>query len=223
MRTIWPMLLLGACGGWPRWQHLDPAGVPVDALPPTDWSALDEAEPNDEAATAQAITLTPDAPVRITGSLAGLGWCDAATWGDVCLPAADPGCGTPIGWGGRYAADVDHYAVTIAADAPHRLCVTAAVPGAVFDVLLLPLPGDCPSDGPVLADDTPIGWSLGPDAGGWSTSIAPGRYLLLTAGALRTDGGDPAAPADYALGLSLQAEIDGAYTRCPSLGEPEGA
>ena len=223
LRTTWPMLLLCACGEWPRWQHIDPAGVPLDALPATDWLPVVESEPNDEAARAQAITLTVDAPTRVAGTLAGVGWCDAERWGDACLPATDPGCGTPIGWGGRYAADVDQYAVTVSADTPVRLCVAAAVPGAVFDVLLLPLPGDCPSADPILVDDTPLGWSLGPDAGGWSTAIAPGRYLLQTAGALRTDGGDPAAEVSYDLGLSLQVEIDGAYTRCPSLTDPEGA
>jgi hypothetical protein len=183
---------------------------------------LDESEPNDTTAQAQPIALTPETPVRITGALAGVGWCDAEEWGEVCLPATDPDCGTPIGWGGRYAADVDQFAVTVVADTPVRLCVTAAVPGTVFDILLLPLPGDCPNADPVLADGFPLGWSLGPDDGGWSTSIAPGRYLLMTAGALRSDGEEPSAEAPYALGLSLQAEIDGAYTRCPTLTDPEG-
>lgn len=217
-RWLGSIVLVAGCGSWPRWSALEEPGVPVTSAGDAEWPASSaESEPNDTLDAVAAIPLAPGAPVLLTGEFTGTGWCAEDEHPDACAPATDPGCGTPLGWAGRYAGDVDLVVVDVTGDGPLTLCARGVVPGGetLFDALLYPFAADCP-DAPVLDGEEPLGWSLGPAADGWSAPVTEGRYLLLLGGPLRLDGGDPEAAAGWTLGLAVLPG-DGGLTACPAL------
>lgn len=226
-RARWLALgwILAGCGSWPRWSALEDPSVPADRAVAADWSPVGaEAEPNDTVAGSLDLALDVGAAVLLEGTLDGTGWCAEAEHPDTCAPEADPGCGTPFGWTGRYAGDLELVALEVAGDGPLHLCARGRVDGAaLFDLLLYPWPDSCPTE-PQLDGDEPLGWSLSPNGDGWGADVSPGRYLLVLGGSLPLDGASPDDPAAWTLGLALVGgDPDGGIVRCPTLpGETGG-
>jgi hypothetical protein len=235
VRSAWlAVVFLAGCGDWPRWSAGDETPVlsPTEAEGAFEWgAALPEAEGNNDGPDASAATLSSGNTVLGQGVLEGIGWCSADN-GPACANTPPEGCAVPFGDPeGIYAGDVDTWALDVQGTGELTLCARAIVePGssggeAVFDLLLVPLGAEgCPLE-PVAGDgDEPLGWSLGPGAGGWSAPVAPGGYAVLLAGALALEGGvDESFP--YQVGFAVVPSApDGGITHCPLLpGESSGA
>jgi len=219
--------LIAGCSSWPRWSASDeaPALSPTEADGAFTWGEpLSENEGANDDSGAIAATLSSGNTVLGVGELETIGWCSASR-GPACENAPPEGCTIPFGDPrGVYAGDVDTWALDIAGDGPLTLCARAELePGssggeAVFDLLLVPLDGGCPLDPTIGAGEDPLGYSIGPDADGWSAPVEAGTTVaVLLAGALAISGSvDETFP--YRVGFAVVPTApDGGITHCPLL------
>lgn len=199
--TLPGLVLLGACNGWPAWQHLDPpsGAVPADEDPRADvdvtWSPTDAN--GDPQPPGHRVDLTEGA-VLVTGTLRGVGWSDAAR--PVLL--GNPACGhegvrPPIE--GDWLGEVEVFEVVSPGG---RLCVRLAAGDAETGLDLLVARLD-PCGVPVgwwPVDDDPGGLGgVGPVIG-WSTEVPADVHVSVIVAAYAPT--DLARTVPFTLGIS---------------------
>lgn len=226
MRLPWtPLALLASgCAGWPLYADppgADPEGVaapedPRSLLDP-EWEAIAEGEDVDDPTAVAPRFLAPGKALLVVGSLAGVGWSDAAT----PRPVASEACGSEAPRGpfeqGDWIGDVDFVRVEVEADG--QLCVEVATDRADvgWDLLLAEVDACGVPVAFVERDAEPLGFGLGGREGGWGVQVAAGSHAVLLAGYAPND---QEAEVAYRLGVSLlNPSPSGSVGPCPLLPE----
>jgi hypothetical protein len=225
------LVLLAACGGWPRFSHLPEetgtarrAGGDTGEATPTDfdWTVegpRDENNDNEPEDVGEAELLSLGAGVLVHGRSLGSGW--DFTDVPVRQTCGDLVSGFPPDDVGSYKGDVDWRVVRLAADG--TFCTSLAyhdddVRGDMLGYDLI----SCTADGTLLpsgpwTDDTqgiPLGFAPAGPAHTWSASLAAGSEFALVVSAFSPDDTTRTLVYDWGVALVGPGQV------CPEVARP---
>jgi hypothetical protein len=215
------LLLVTACGDWPRSAHLPDPGplLPAGAHPrssvPLVWTPA-SVEGADQPPGTPLAQLPEGQGVLVEGSLDGTGWNAVATAAAVIGEACGTS-GTRAPFPGDYTGEVEVFRLRV--DTTSTVCLRAVAGDTAtsFDLTLRPLDA-CGVPGPALSEEgasSPVGADrLGPAVDVMAT-LGAGDWAIVYAGYLP----DRSSALPFRLGVSRPAPM-GAGAPVDDTGEP---